>query len=113
MAELNSILDTSLEVYKDELARASSAHRLIFDQEMRFFEKTDNLPAELILLVQEILDAILGSNFGELEKSCFLRYLEIIPELKNTVLVYEPGARLSPMEIGLVCTDRHALIGQM
>lgn len=37
MAELNSILDTSLEVYKDELARASSAHRLIFDQEMRFF----------------------------------------------------------------------------
>lgn len=39
MAEFKSILDTFLEVYKDELARASSAHRLIFDQEIRFFDK--------------------------------------------------------------------------
>lgn len=92
MAEFKSILDTSLEAYKDEPARASSAHRLNFDQEMRFFlTKTDNLLAELILLIQEMRDAILGSDFGELEKSCFLRYLEIIPELKNTLLVYEPG----------------------
>lgn len=75
--------------------------------------KTDNLLAELILLIQEMRDAILGSDFGELEKSCFLRYLEIIPELKNTLLVYEPGVRLSPMEISPVCTDCHALIGQM
>lgn len=114
MAEFKSILDTSLEAYKDEPARASSAHRLNFDQEMRFFlTKTDNLLAELILLIQEMRDAILGSDFGELEKSCFLRYLEIIPELKNTLLVYEPGVRLSPMEISPVCTDCHALIGQM
>lgn len=75
--------------------------------------KTDNLLAELILLIQEMRDAILGSDFGELEKSCFLRYLEIIPELKNTLLVYEPGVRLLPMEISPVCTDCHALIGQM
>lgn len=40
MAEFKSILDTFLEVYKDELARASSAHRLIFDQEIRFFDKS-------------------------------------------------------------------------
>ena len=113
MAEFKSILDTFLEVYKDELARASSAHRLIFDQEIRFLTKTDNLLAELILLIQEMRDAILGSDFGELEKSCFLRYLEIIPELKNIVLVYEPGVHLLPMEIGPVCTDCHALIGQM
>lgn len=76
-------------------------------------KKTDYLLAELILLIQEMRDAILGSDFGELEKSCFLRYLEIIPELKNTLLVYEPGVRLSPMEISPVCTDCHALIGQM
>lgn len=114
IAEFKSILDTSLEAYKDEPARASSAHRLNFDQEMRFFlTKTDNLLAELILLIQEMRDAILGSDFGELEMSCFLRYLEIIPELKNTLLVYEPGVRLSPMEISPVCTDCHALIGQM
>lgn len=113
MAEFKSILDTSLEAYKDEPARASSAHRLNFDQVMRFFDKKDNLLAELILLIQEMRDAILGSDFGELEKSCFLRHLEIIPELKNTLLVYEPGVRLSPMEISPVCTDCHALIGQM
>ena len=39
IAEFKSILDTSLEAYKDEPARASSAHRLNFDQEMRFFDK--------------------------------------------------------------------------
>lgn len=39
MAEFKSILDTSLEAYKDEPARASSAHRLNFDQAMRFFDK--------------------------------------------------------------------------
>ena len=39
MAEFKSILDTFLEAYKDELARASSAHRLIFDQEIRFLTK--------------------------------------------------------------------------
>lgn len=42
MTEFKSILDTSLEAYKDELARASSAHRLIFDQEMRFLTKRTN-----------------------------------------------------------------------
>lgn len=39
IAEFKSILDTSLEAYKDEPARASSAHRLNFDQEMRFYIK--------------------------------------------------------------------------
>lgn len=37
MAEFKSISDTPLETYKDEPARASSAHRLNFDQAMRFF----------------------------------------------------------------------------
>lgn len=83
-------LDSAFELYKDDLSRASVARALILDREVRYFDEVDKILAELIPLMHDMADSVSAHRFAKRDKKVLLRYLEIIPELKNVLLVYEP-----------------------
>lgn len=83
-------MDSAFELYKDDLSRASVARALILDREVRYFDEVDKILAELIPLMHDMADSVSAHRFAKRDKKVLLRYLEIIPELKNVLLVYEP-----------------------
>lgn len=83
-------LDSAFELYKDDLFRASVARALILDREVRYFDEVDKILAELIPLMHDMADSVSAHRFAKRDKKVLLRYLELIPELKNVLLVYEP-----------------------
>lgn len=90
LEEFKLRLDSALELYKDDLSRSSAARSLILDREAKYFDKVDEILAELIPLMHVMVDSVSDRRFDTRDKECLLRYLEPIPTLKNVMLVYHP-----------------------
>ena len=92
---IESSFEKNLEEYRNKLSRSTKAYEILLDREMRFFERMDPLYAELIPLQQDLIYYAKRDNEIEHAVECeefrthFVRYAELIKEIKNEILVHQ------------------------
>lgn len=97
---VTSVFDKRLERYKAKLSRSAMAKHILFEREMAFYDKVDMQIAELIPLIQDVRDSLIERPFTEDKKKYILRFLKLVPEMKDTSLRYQ--AYLDPEIWGLL-----------
>lgn len=86
---VTSVFDKRLERYKAKLSRSAMAKHILFEREMAFYDKVDMQIAELIPLIQDVRDSLIERPFTEDKKKYILRFLKLVPEMKDTSLRYQ------------------------
>ena len=110
---IESSFEKNLEKYRNKLSRSTKAFEILLDREMRFYEKMEPLYAELIPLQQDLIyyakrDKELDHTVEcEAFRTHFVRYAELIKEIKNEVLVHQSYIPQS------IFTASTAVVGQM
>ena len=87
---VNNVFDKKLERYKTELLRATQIHSFVIERQMELFDQINKNLAELVPLIQDMAQSVENREFTEYHKSCYLRFLELMPEMKQSVLEFEP-----------------------
>ena len=88
------MFDKKIEYYKNTLNRATTAYEILLKKELDFYEKIDPLFAELIVIVQDLVFYSSLKNEQSSDntidyKKLLLRYIELIPIMKNEVLTHQ------------------------
>ena len=89
---VKSSFEKSIEIFKNNLYRATKAYEILLGREMRFYEKVDVLIAELVPLEQDLLFYLKkdsADNRWNEFRSNFLRYCELTKDLKNETLIHQ------------------------
>lgn len=92
---IESSFEKSLEKYRNKLSRSTKAFEILLDREMRFYERMEPLYAELIPLQQDLIYYAKRDEEVDHAVECkefrthFIRYAELIKEIKNEILVHQ------------------------
>ena len=92
---IESSFEKSLEKYRNKLSRSTKAFEILLDREMRFYERMEPLYAELIPLQQDLIyyakrdEEVDHAVECEAFRTHFVRYAELIKEIKNEILVHQ------------------------
>ena len=92
---IKSSFEKSIEIFKNNLYRATRAYEILLGREMRFYEKVDSLIAELIPLEQDLLYYLKNTMIENVDiqrekfVEIFKRYGELIRSLKNEILIHQ------------------------
>ena len=92
---IESSFEKSLEKYRNKLSRSTKAFEILLDREMRFYERMEPLYAELIPLQQDLIYYAKRDEEVEHTVECeafrthFIRYAELIKEIKNEILIHQ------------------------
>lgn len=92
---VKSSFEKSMEIFKNNLYRATRAYEILLGREMRFYEKVDSLIAELIPLEQDLLYYLKNNMIENVDiqrekfMEIFKRYGELIISLKNEILIHQ------------------------
>lgn len=92
---IESSFEKNLEKYRNKLSRSTKAFEILLDREMRFYERMEPLYAELIPLQQDLIYYAKRDEEIEHAVECeefrkhFLRYAELIKEIKNEILTHQ------------------------
>ncbi|WP_314255834.1 hypothetical protein [Granulicatella elegans] len=92
---IKSSFEKSMEIFKNNLYRATRAYEILLGREMRFYEKVDSLIAELIPLEQDLLYYLKNNMIENVDiqrekfMEIFKRYGELIISLKNEILIHQ------------------------
>lgn len=92
---IESSFEKNLEKYRNKLSRSTKAFEILLDREMRFYERMEPLYAELIPLQQDLIYYAKRDEEVEHTVECeafrthFIRYAELIKEIKNEILIHQ------------------------
>lgn len=92
---IESSFEKNLEKFKNNLERSTKAYEILLDREMRFYEKSEPITAELVPLEHDLLYYLKYDEGADREKQCeafrehFKRYCELVKELKNESLIHQ------------------------
>ena len=92
---IEASFEKNLEKYRNKLSRSTKAFEILLDREMRFYERMEPLYAELIPLQQDLIYYVKRDKELEHAVECkefkthFVRYAELIKEIKNEILVHQ------------------------
>lgn len=93
---METSFEKSLEKYRNKLSRSTKAFEILLEKEFEYYGSLDSHLATLVPLVQDLVYYSDMSNEMELSfrqihyKEDVLRYLKIIPEIKNNSVLYQP-----------------------
>ena len=110
---IEASFENNVEKFRSKLERSMRAYEILLEREMRFYERMEPLYAELIPLQQDLIyyakrdEEVDHSVECEAFKSHFVRYAELIKEIKNEVLVHQSYI---PQDIFTTST---VVVGQM
>ena len=113
---IESSFEKSIEKYRNKLSRSTKAFEILLDREMRFYERMEPLYAEVIPLQQDLIyyakrdEEVNHTDECKAFKTHFVRYAELIKEIKNEVLVHQSYIpenifTKSTVVVGLMQTD--------
>lgn len=93
-------IDTSFEKstlkLTNKLERSTKAYEILLKKEFDYYEKIDPFMAELVPLIQDLVyystESISDVTIDKKEKyrEAIMRYLKMIPEMKNDVVMFQP-----------------------
>ncbi|MBC3516338.1 hypothetical protein [Neobittarella massiliensis] len=92
---IDTAFEKNIEKYKNVLTRSTTAFEILLDKELDFYTNSDPLFAEVIVLVQDLVYYSSSDDKMDYEfqrknyKQCFLRYCELIKEIKEKTLVHQ------------------------
>ena len=92
---IEASFEKGFEKFKNRLARSTKAYEILLDREMRFYEKSDPIIAELIPLEHDLRYYLErheeSDRKSECEKlrECVTRYCQLVITLKNEVLIHQ------------------------
>lgn len=92
---IESSFEKSLERFKNKMERSTRAYEILLDREMRFYERIEQIVAELILLQESMLFCLEESEkIGREHRhqdfcKCFKSYIEQISALQNQCLIHQ------------------------
>lgn len=92
---IDSAFEKNIEKYKNKLTRSTTAFEILLTKEIDFYNKVDPLFAELIILIQDLVYTSDFTNEIPADKRCeeyrkhMLRFLELIKEIKNEILLHQ------------------------
>lgn len=90
---VSSAFDKELEKYKANLSRATMAREIILQRETAFYDAAGAQVAELVPLIQDLLDNLTEQPFTEKKREYFTRVLKLIIDMKDVSLRYEAYIR--------------------
>lgn len=92
---IEASFEKSIEKYRNKISRATRAYEIILEREMRFYERTELIIAELIPLAHDLFYYLKPYEEASGEDGCkafrehFRRYVEITKTLKNETLIHQ------------------------
>jgi len=93
---IDTTLEKTIEKYRNKLNRSTIAYELLLKKEFEFYEKIDPNLATLVPLVQDLVYCAIGNEGIDEPAQCeeykkhFLVYLEMIPKMKNEIVLHQP-----------------------
>lgn len=93
---IGSSFEKNLEKYRNKLTRSTKAYEILLEKEFNYYSILDPYLAILVPLIQDLVYYVDYSVEMEIHcrqkryKEKFLAYLELIPKVKNDVILYQP-----------------------
>ena len=92
---METVFQKNMEKYRDQLSRSTRAYEMILDKEMKFYEKTDSIFAELVPLAHDIKRCFDKEDRFKNEKCpqyfwIYLKqYSDLYDKLKTEILIHQ------------------------
>ena len=92
---IEASFEKNMEKYRNKLSRSTKAYEILLDKELGFYNVLDPYFATLVPLVQDLVYYSDMNNEMDLSfrqshyKDNMLKYLEIIPNIKNDIVLYQ------------------------
>lgn len=105
---IESSFEKHMEKYKNKLSRSTTAYEILLNKELGFYNALDPYFATLVPLVQDLvydsdMTKEIELSFRQLHyKQNLLKYLEVIPKLKNDIVLYQSYV---PTEVFTECSN--------
>ncbi|MBE7080076.1 MAG: hypothetical protein E7371_02415 [Clostridiales bacterium] len=112
---IESSFEKHMEKYKNKLSRSTTAYEILLNKELGFYNALDPYFATLVPLVQDLVYDSDMTKEMELSfrqshyKENLLKYLEVIPNLKNDIVLYQSYV---PTQIFSECSNLVKLLQQ-
>ena len=93
---IESSFEKSIEKYRNKLSRSTRAYEILLEKELSYYSSLDQYLAKLVPLIQDLAyysdysQPMEKDNRKLRYKEKLLEYLEIIPKIKNDVVLYQP-----------------------
>ena len=91
---VDTTFDKSTLRLTNRLERSTKAYNILLEKEFACYEKLDENIAILVPLIQDLEIISTNETLSSFDKQkfneCFLKYLEIIPKVKNIIVLYQP-----------------------
>ena len=92
---IETVFQKNMEKYRDKLSRSTRAYEMILDKEMKFYEKTDSIFAELVPLAHDIKRCFDKEERLKREKNSqyfwihLKQYSDLYDKLKTEILIHQ------------------------
>ncbi len=93
---IESSFEKNIEKYRNKLSRSTRAYEILLDKEFSYYSSLDPYLAKLVPLIQDLVyysdcsQQMEEDNRKSRYKEKMLEYLEMIPKIKNDVVLYQP-----------------------
>lgn len=93
---IETSFEKNIEKYRNRLSRSTKAYEILLDKEFSYYSSLDPYLAKLVPLIQDLVyytdfsQQMDEENRKTRYKEKMLEYLEMIPKIKNDVVLYQP-----------------------
>ena len=93
---IETSFEKNIEKYRNRLSRSTKAYEILLDKEFSYYSSLDPYLAILVPLIQDLVyytdfsQQMDEENRKTRYKEKMLEYLEMIPKIKNDVVLYQP-----------------------
>ena len=92
---IETVFQKNMEKYRDKLSRSTRAYEMILDKEMKFYEKTDSIFAELVPLAHDIKrcldkeERLKSEKYSQYFWIHLKQYSDLYDKLKTEILIHQ------------------------